>query len=88
MSFRRKSKVAKSWREWKEKHTEALSQCGLPEVVYKDAVAWENFLFQGFLPDGCGVWSGWKVEMLSPDQARRFYDFLDGECAAPPFSSP
>ena len=85
MSFRRKGKKLNAWRDWIEKHADALAGCGLPEVVYKDAVAWENFLADGFLPDGCGAWSGWKVEMLSADQARRLYDFLDGECAGHPF---
>ena len=85
MSFRRKGKAANNWREWIADHRETLSRCGLPEVVYSDPVAWENFLVDGFLPDGCGVWSGWHVEMLSADQVRRFYAFLDHACAGHPF---
>jgi len=85
MSFRRKGKAAKHWRDWVERHADALAKCGLPEVVYRDAAAWENFLFEGFLPDGSGVYSGWKVEMLSAEQAGRFDDFLDRECVGHPF---
>jgi hypothetical protein len=85
MSFRRKGKAAKTWRDWVERHADALAQCGLPEVVYQDERAWENFLAEGFLPAGSGVYSGWKVELLSAEQGRRFYDFLDWECAEHPF---
>src|SRR5262245_29164155 len=85
MGFRRDSKAARAWREWRQRHAATLAKCGLPEVVYHDPVAWENFLVEGFLPAGCGVWSGWKVEMLSPEQARTLYTFLDRECAGHPF---
>ena len=85
MSFRRNGKAAQNWTNWKERHAAVLSQCGLPDFLFQDERSWENFLFEGFLPSGCGIWSGWSVEMLSLDQARRFYDFLDRECAGHPF---
>jgi hypothetical protein len=58
-----------------------LSSCSWPEVVYRDAAAWENFSAEGFLPDGCGVWAGWRVEMLSTVQAHRLREFITAECA-------
>jgi hypothetical protein len=85
MGFRRDGKAAKGWRDWRQKHAATLAKCGLPEVVYRDPVAWENFLVEGFLPPGSDVWSGWKVEMLSPQQARDLYAFLDREVADHPF---
>lgn len=81
MSFRRNGKTSKHWQQWRAKHAAALAQCGLPEVLFQDEVAWENFLAEGFLPAGCGVWSGWSIEMLSPEQVRCLHDFLNKECA-------
>jgi hypothetical protein len=85
MSFRRDAKGMKHWKDWRRRHAGVLSSCGLPEVVYRDEAAWENFLAEGFLPDGCGVWSGWEVERLAPEQARRLLAFLTRECSDHPF---
>lgn len=85
MSFRRDGKARRAWEDWRARHAPTLAACGLPDVVCRDEIAWENFLVDGFLPDGSGSWSGWKIEMLSPEQARRFYHFLEDECADHPF---
>ena len=38
-----------------------------------------------FLPAGCGVYSGWTVDLLSPEQVRLFSAFLERECRGHPF---
>ncbi len=79
MSFRRNSEPTRRWKEWRTKHAIEVAACGLPDAVYRDARSWENFLFDGFLPDE-GMWNGWNVTMLSMEQTRRFLDFLSREC--------
>ena len=85
MSFRRDGKAANRWRDWRASHAAALSECGLPEAVFRDEAVWENFLAEGYVGAGHGAWSGWKVELLSPEQARRLDDFLRTACADHPF---
>lgn len=85
MSFRRNGKSAKHWNDWRARHSAMLSRCGLPAVFYRDAIAWENFLVDGYLPAGCGAYSGWSVDLLSPEQVRLFAEFLEQECRDHPF---
>jgi hypothetical protein len=85
VGFRRDGKAARGWRVWVRRHADALARCGLPDALYADEAAWENFLAEGFLPAGCGAWGGWRVEMLSPEQAARLHALLQAECPGYPF---
>jgi hypothetical protein len=75
MSYRRDSEGQRAWRVWVDQHRDALLRCSLPEFVFSDEPRWFRFVEH----DGWDQESGWRVTMLSPDQASALYDFLTSE---------
>ena len=76
MSFRRKRD---EWDEFLKRHGPELRACGVPDEVAGDRDRFLRFLDHGYDEDGwyesrpCTPWS---INMLGPDEARRFADFL------------
>jgi hypothetical protein len=72
MAFRRDGARSYAWQQWLAKHQDELVAIGLPDWIYTDQQCWTWFLQE------CGLdWeSGWGVEMLSPQQAKRFREFI------------
>ncbi len=75
MSFRRDSEGQRAWQVWVGQHRDALRRCGLPEFVLSDEPRWFRFVEH----DGWDQESGWRISMLSPDQASALYDFITSE---------
>ena len=72
MAFRRDTQAARSWSLWLDRHRDTLVRCGLPHFVYADEPRWFRFLGH----DGWDAETGWRVEMLTPDQAARLHEFV------------
>jgi hypothetical protein len=72
MSFRRDGGKAYRWQQWLAEHRESLTAAGVPDWVWSEELRWIRFLEEG----GMDWESGWRVEMLSPDQAFRLRVFI------------
>lgn len=75
MSFRRKSDLPLAWNRWVDLHREELIRAGLPAEIFSDEQRWYMFLQEGGLD-----WStGWRVEMLSSQQAEILHRLISTE---------
>src|SRR5688500_18861003 len=72
MSFRRDGGKAQRWQQWLAEHRSALTAAGVPDWVWSEQQRWLRFLGEG----GLDWESGWRVEMLSPEQALRLREFV------------
>ncbi len=72
MAFRRDSDRSLRWQQWLSQHRNALVAIGLPDWIFTDERRWICFLQEG----GIDWESRWKIEMLSPQQAKLFFDFM------------
>jgi hypothetical protein len=72
MAVRRDGPRARSWQRWLDQNRDALIRCSLPEFVFSDDSRWLRFIEHG----GWDHETGWRVEMLSPDQASALSDFI------------
>jgi hypothetical protein len=76
MSFRRKRD---EWDEFLKHHGAELRACGVPDEVTRDRGRCRRFLEHGFDQDGWWLLrpcTPWSVEMLTPEQATQFADFI------------
>jgi hypothetical protein len=53
-------------------HQDELIAAAVPDWLYRDEMRWYRFLEEG----GWDQRTGWKVELLSPEEARRLRDFI------------
>jgi hypothetical protein len=72
MAFRRDGQAAHSWSLWLGHHRDALVRCGIPDSLYAEERRWVGLL-EG---DGWDAETGWRVEMLTPQQAGRLGEFV------------
>ena len=72
MSFHQDKDRSQAWKKWLERHRDELTAAGLPDWEYADEMRWLHFLEEG----GLDWETGWRVEMLSPQQAERFGSFI------------
>jgi hypothetical protein len=75
MRYRRDSQGQRQWQEWVAEHKEALGECSLPQFVFSERLTWLRFLEHG----GWHPQPRWSIRMLSPHQAKIFYDFIVSE---------
>ncbi len=79
MSFRRNSDQPLAWKRWVGQHRDELTTAGVPEELFSDELRWWRFLGEGGLDEG----TGWRVEMLSPQQAETLYRLIIREFQRP-----
>jgi hypothetical protein len=72
VAFRRDRQAAHCWSLWLGHHRDALVRCGIPEFLYAEERRWVRLLEE----DGWDAESGWRVEMLTPQQAGRLQEFV------------
>lgn len=75
MAFRRDSERSLRWRQWLIRHQDTLVAIGLPDWIYTNEQRWTCFLQEG----GLDWESRWSVDMLAPEQAEQFRDFVMDE---------
>jgi hypothetical protein len=75
MAFRRDSQRARSWQRWLDQHQDTLIRCSLPEFLVSDELRWFRFIGH----DGWDQETGWKVEVLAPEQAAALSDPIMSE---------
>jgi hypothetical protein len=75
MSFRRNSDRPLAWKRWVGLHRDELTSAGVPAEILSDELRWWRFLEEGGLD-----WNtGWRVEMLSPQQAATLHRLITTE---------
>src|SRR5687768_1386232 len=75
MSFRRNSDRSLAWKRWVDLHRDELTAAGVPAEIFSDELRWWRFLEDGGLD-----WdTGWRVEMLSPQQAEILHRLITTE---------
>ena len=74
MAYRRNGSSAHAWKEWVSRRLEVLTQCGVPDFLYRDEARWERFLQESY-----DISTGWTPEMLEPKQAEELRHFLQRE---------
>ncbi|MBX3449028.1 MAG: hypothetical protein KF777_05670 [Planctomycetaceae bacterium] len=72
MSFRRNPDRPLAWKRWVGQHFDELTAAGVRLEIFSNEYRWANFLEEG----GIDWESGWRIEMLSPQQAERLHRFL------------
>jgi hypothetical protein len=72
VAFRRDGQSARSWSLWIDRHRDALERSGVPDFVYTDKRHWV-FLLEH---NGWDADTGWRVEMLAPQQAAQLHEFI------------
>jgi hypothetical protein len=72
VSYRHDGESRRAWRLWVDQHRDSLLDCSLPEFIFSDEMRWFRFVEDG----GWDQESGWRISMLSPDQASACHDFL------------
>lgn len=75
MSFRRNSERPLAWKRWVDLHRGGLTAAGVPAEIFSDELRWWRFLEEGGLD-----WdTGWRVEMISPQQAAILHQLITTE---------
>jgi hypothetical protein len=72
VAFRRDGEAARSWSLWLDRHHEGLLRCGIPDFLYTEERRWVQFLEA----DGWDSKSGWRIQMLTPQQAGHLRDLV------------
>jgi len=72
VTFRRLGQAAHSWSLWLDRHRDALVRCGMPDFLYAD----ERLRLRLLEEDGWDAETGWRVEMLAPQQAGQLQEFI------------
>ncbi len=84
MGFRLEKQDRLEWKKWLQRNRDILVDCGLPNEVYENRFNWFIFLGEAcLLHYGTGCY--FSLELLSPAQQRRLYDFLQKEFAGESF---
>ena len=78
MVFRNDGNKAYEWKRWLSRHRATLTRAGIPDSILRDERHWLVFLESG----GWDAESGFKVDMLTPGQARELHDLLIREYGA------
>ena len=71
MAFRRDGQAGRAWSLWLERNRDALVRCGMPDFLYAEERCWIGLLEA----DGWDAETGWRVEMLTPQQADHLQEF-------------
>jgi hypothetical protein len=72
VAFQRDGQAARGWFVWLDCHRDTLVRCGIPDFLYGEERRWLGFLEE----DGWDAETGWRVEMLAPQQAVHLQDFI------------
>jgi hypothetical protein len=72
MAFRRDGQAGRALSLWLDRHRDALVRCGIPDFVYAEERRWVGLLDA----DGWDAETGWRVGMLTPQQADYLQDFV------------
>ncbi len=72
MGLGRTKQQRRDWKGWLSQHRERLLLTGVPEEVCSDEQRWHRLLEEG----GGDYPSGWRLEMLTLDDARQFHGFI------------
>jgi hypothetical protein len=78
VAFRRDGQSARSWSVWLDRHRDALVRCGIPDFLYAGERRWVRLLEH----DGWDAETGWRVEMLAPQQAGYLQELIIREYGA------
>ena len=78
MAFRHDGKKTQEWKQWLARNGAALVRAGIPDWLLRDKLRWLGFLEHS----GWDAESGFKVDMLTLDQARELHGFLIREYGA------
>jgi hypothetical protein len=74
MGYRKPSNECQDWKRWLENHRTDLLNAGLPDFLWESKLRWLSFIEEGYDHE-----TGWKPELLLPEQRKSLRDFVERE---------